>query len=327
MFHRVGPAALKPGLDNTIQLLARLGNPEQHFRSIHIAGTNGKGSSSHMLAAILQVAGYKTGLYTSPHLKSFTERIKVNGMDIDKDFVVAFVNRNKQHMEEIRPSFFEVTVGMAFEYFATHQVDIAIIETGLGGRLDSTNVVLPLVSLITNISYDHQSILGNSLEQIAGEKAGIIKPHIPVVISETQEAQVRTVFLEKAKAAGSDIFFADQEFIVEAVASHDEMLHVDVFRKNKMVLSDLRLSLTGDYQVKNAAGVLAVLDLLSHMNFPVTETNIRTGLEETVTLTGLKGRWQRLNDSPLTICDTGHNEAGIKLIVEQVKKIPFDKLH
>lgn len=310
MFQRIGPAAYKADLSNTISICNTLGNPENNFRSIHIAGTNGKGSVSHLLASILQEAGYKTGLYTSPHLKDFRERVRVSGKMISKNFIVDFVEKNKNIFEKTEPSFFEWTVALAFEYFSEKKVDIAIIETGLGGRLDSTNVITPVCSAITNISYDHTNLLGNTLKKIAEEKAGIIKKNIPIVIGETQE-EVKTVFIRKAKKKNAPLIFAD---------------------RNKKNISDKKIlafncPLQGNYQLKNTRTVLATVDLLRKNNFSISEKNIRDGIKNVVKNTGLRGRWDIIRKKPLTICDTGHNEAGIKEVVSQLKKMKFRKLH
>ncbi len=314
-YQRIGAAAYKPDLNNTIALLKAVGNPEKKFKSIHIAGTNGKGSSSHMLASILQEAGYKTGLYTSPHLKEFTERIKINGAEIDQSFVVDFVNRIKPAIEQIKPSFFEMTVAMAFEYFATKEVDIAVVEVGLGGRLDSTNVITPEVSLITNISFDHKDILGDTLEKIASEKAGIIKEKIPVVISEMQPETYK-VFIEKAKQKNSKIFFADKSI---TATIDEDLLTVG----GSQLFQVPGFPLRGVYQQRNVPGVLKVIDLLP---FTIKRNAIVNGLRNVVKNTGLKGRWQTIGEGPLTICDTGHNEGGIALVMESIRKERFEKL-
>ena len=320
MFQRVGAVAYKEDLINTVQLCEALGNPHLKFKSIHIAGTNGKGSSSHMLAAILQTAGYKTGLYTSPHLKEFTERIRINGKEISQEFVINFVERITPAIKRIQPSFFEITVAMAYDYFANERVDIAVIETGLGGRLDSTNVIAPLISLITNISWDHKDILGDTLQKIAFEKAGIIKQGVPVVISERQ-AEVRKVFESKAQECKSNLLFASELYQVNRIAdgSYEVMKNHQTFK--------YELDLLGIYQAKNIKGVLAVADELQKQGFRISSNHITEGLRNTTTLTGLKGRWQKLGENPLMICDTGHNEAGIKEILSQIKEIKFDKLH
>ena len=320
VFQRIGAVAYKKDLTNTLALCEALGNPQHKFKSLHVTGTNGKGSSSHMLAAILQAAGYKTGLYTSPHLKEFTERIRINGIEVSKDFVVDFVNRIKPEIERIQPSFFEVTVAMAFDFFARQHVDIAVIEVGLGGRLDSTNVITPVISLITNISYDHQDILGDTLPEIAFEKAGIIKSNVPVVVSERQK-EVEHVFINKAKETNSKLTFAS------------DLLKVSMLREGEFFVqhgdtaSTFKLALKGYYQQKNLAGVLAVTRILQSKGYTISENDIKTALEQTTQLTGLKGRWQKLNDHPLMICDTGHNEAGITEVLHQIGEQQFNKLH
>lgn len=321
IFQRVGSVAYKKDLANTIQLCDVLENPQGKFKSIHVAGTNGKGSTSHMLASILQSSGYKTGLYTSPHLKDFTERIKIDGKEIRKEFVVEFVNRIKPSIETIHPSFFEITVAMAFDYFAQENVDVAVIEVGLGGRLDSTNIITPLASVITNISFDHKDILGDTLEKIAFEKAGIIKRGIPVVISERQD-EVESVFKEKALECNSPIYFAADYYSV----LQDEN-GLDIFVNKNQFISDLRLPLKGIYQAKNLAGVLKTVDVLASKGLSVTKENLIKGLESTVEQTGLKGRWQKLSDKPLMICDTGHNAAGVREVVMQIEKQKCDNLH
>ncbi|HCW07879.1 MAG TPA: dihydrofolate synthase [Cytophagales bacterium] len=320
MFQRVGAAAYKQDLTNTLALCEALGNPRFKFKSIHVAGTNGKGSSSHMLAAVLQTAGYKTGLYTSPHLKEFTERIKINGQEVSRDFVVDFVKRITPAIEKIQPSFFETTVAMALDYFAQEQVDIAVIEVGLGGRLDSTNVITPEVSLITNISWDHADLLGDTLQKIASEKAGIIKPNVPVIISERQE-NIDDVFIVKSKATGSPILFAEE--MCEVSSLGDGNFEVSIQNQKKKYTLDLQ----GQYQKKNLAGVLAVIEELKKKGFEVSDENIAQGLKNTIPLTGLKGRWQKLSDSPLIVCDTGHNEAGIREVLDQISKQKFSQLH
>jgi dihydrofolate synthase/folylpolyglutamate synthase len=314
-FQRVGASAYKPDLNNTVALLRALGNPEKKFKSIHVAGTNGKGSSSHMLASILQEAGYKTGLYTSPHLKDFTERIKINGQDVDRQFVIDFVNRIKPEIEKIKPSFFEITVAMAFEYFVSNEVDIAVIEVGLGGRLDSTNVITPLISLITNISFDHKDILGDTLEKIAAEKAGIIKEGIPVVVSEMQ-AETYKVFIEKAKQTHSKIIFADKSLSAKL---DDDLLTI----KGSELFQVSGFPLRGGYQEKNVPGVLKTIELLP---FVIKRDAVVAGLQNVIKNTGLKGRWQKIGESPLTICDTGHNEAGIAEVIRQISREKFEKL-
>jgi dihydrofolate synthase / folylpolyglutamate synthase len=319
IFQRIGAAAYKADLNNTIALLSSLGNPEKKFKSVHIAGTNGKGSSSHMIASILQSAGYKTGLYTSPHLKEFTERIRINGVEVDKTFVVEFVNKTYDIIERIKPSFFEITVAMAFEYFATRHVDIAVIEVGLGGRLDSTNVITPIVSLITNISNDHKDLLGDTLEKIAGEKAGIIKPGVPVVVSELQQDTMK-VFIAKAGKELSPIYFAEKT--VSATINDN---HLTINSQNK-TLHVPSFPLRGIYQQMNVPGVMKTIEIIGQSGFKVTETSIISGLQSVVSATGLKGRWQTIGEKPLIICDTGHNEAGIGQILEQLKRENYQHL-
>ena len=321
MYQRVGAAAYKDNLDNTIYLCEALGNPQNKFKSVHIAGTNGKGSTSHMLAAILQSAGYKTGLYTSPHLKEFTERIKINGTDVEKEFVVDFVSRIKSSLDRIQPSFFEMTVGMAFDYFVRQQVDIAVVEVGLGGRLDSTNVITPELSLITNISFDHKALLGDTLTKIAFEKAGIIKPGVPVIVSERQE-QVEDVFITRAAHSESEIVFASDLIQLQRVS-----VGFDVYQNGSLWLEGLSPELKGDYQQHNLPGVLAAVLAFRNKGYGIPDAAVYNGIAHVITLTGLKGRWQVLRQQPLTICDTGHNEAGILAVVQQIQRTPHGQLH
>lgn len=326
MFTRVGAVAFKKDLHNTILMCAQLGNPQNKFKTIHVGGTNGKGSTSHTLAAIFQQAGYKTGLYTSPHLKDFRERIRINGAMVPETFVTDFVNRQKETIEAISPSFFEVTVAMAFAYFAEEKVDIAIIEVGLGGRLDSTNIITPELSVITNISLDHTNMLGNTLTEIATEKAGIIKPGIPVVIGEKQ-TESEAVFLTKAKTTNSKIVFADQELSTTNTFREKEYLVTSILKNETLIYKDLRLDLNGIYQLKNILTVLQAVDLLKNKGYTLNDKALYTALKNVKTLTGLQGRWQKLNEHPLIICDTGHNMAGIKEVVQNLKETPFEKLH
>jgi dihydrofolate synthase/folylpolyglutamate synthase len=331
MFHRVGSAAYKADLDNTIAICKLLGNPENKFRSIHIAGTNGKGSTSHMLASILQAAGYRTGLYTSPHLKDFRERVKINGKMIPKNYVTDFVEKYKDDFERIMPSFFEWTVGLAFNYFAEQEVDIAVIEVGLGGRLDSTNVITPELCLITNISYDHMALLGNTLPKIAAEKAGIIKRGIPVVIGEAKGA-VKQVFIDKAKKEKAPIHFASEEYKASNTRITTEkntspLFRFDIKQNNKIVYKDLDCELTGSYQRKNIPAIIKAVGILNEKKFGIDEKHLRKGLSTVITRTGLLGRWQTLSRKPLTIADTGHNEAGIKEVLAQIEATPHKKLH
>ncbi|RBL91563.1 bifunctional folylpolyglutamate synthase/dihydrofolate synthase [Chitinophaga flava] len=326
MFTRVGASAYKTDLHNTIALLDQLNNPQHTFKTIHVAGTNGKGSTSHMLAAILQQAGYKTGLYTSPHLLDFRERIRINGQVAPEDFVVDFTNKMRPYIESISPSFFELTVAMAFNYFSQEQVDIAIVEVGLGGRLDSTNVITPELSLITNISFDHKHILGDTLPLIASEKAGIIKAGVPVVISETQP-EIAYVFRDKAAEMGAPLHFADQEWMVDGsaiVSNHLELTLLDT-RQGKMY--DVRLDLSGQYQEKNVMGVLSAVKLLQQQGWHITWEHISAALSHVRKLTGLRGRWEVVNEHPLTVMDVGHNEAGIREVVQQLEHVNYQRLH
>jgi len=326
MFQRIGNAAFKKSLDNILALCEALGQPQHQFKSLHVAGTNGKGSSSHMLAAVLQEAGYKTGLYTSPHLKSFTERVRVNGQELPQDYLVDFVTQHKDLFESVRPSFFEMTVALAFKYFADEQVDIAVIEVGLGGRLDSTNIITPEVSLITNIGLDHQALLGDTLPEIAAEKAGIIKTGVPAVISTRQE-EIIEVFKDKAAAVSAPLYFAADHFRVELLEGNLERQVFTVYQKGKPYLSALELDLAGIYQQYNLPGVLQVLTLLQQKGFVIPEWALRSGLSQTKRLTGLKGRWQVLQHSPLTICDTGHNVDGVKQILQQLAALHPSRMH
>lgn len=321
IFQRVGAAAYKKDLTNTIALCEVLGNPHNMFKTIHVAGTNGKGSTSHMLASILQSSGYKTGLYTSPHLKDFTERIKIGGKPVNQEFVVEFVNKIKPHIERIKPSFFEITVAMAFDYFAQQRIDVAVIEVGLGGRLDSTNVITPVVSVITNISYDHKDLLGDTLEKIGLEKAGIIKPGVPVVVSERQ-VEVEDVFLKRAKECGSKIYFAQDYYTVIECGNK-----LDIIKDKIQFINQLSLPLKGTYQVKNLAGVLKTVDILKGLGFDIPFKSLVNGLENCVDQTGLKGRWQKLGEHPTIICDTGHNAAGVKEVMKQISQHQFATLH
>ena len=320
MYQRVGAVAYKEDLSNTILLCEALGNPQHRFKSIHVAGTNGKGSSSHMLAAVLQTADYKTGLYTSPHLKEFTERIKINGQEVSQEFVIDFVNRIKPSIEKILPSFFEITVAMAFDYFAQQKVDVAVIEVGLGGRLDSTNVITPLVSLITNISWDHKEILGDTLQKIAYEKAGIIKSGIPVVISERQ-SEVDFVFDKKAADVSSEIIYASDHYKVIDRSDGDFLV------ETKGIKTSYNLDLKGSYQRKNLAGLLETVAILRDKGIAISDESLKMGLSSTILLTGLKGRWQKLSIKPLIVCDTGHNEAGVQEVLIQILKQQFSKLY
>jgi dihydrofolate synthase/folylpolyglutamate synthase len=326
MFTRIGAAAIKKDLDNTILLCEHVGNPQQKFKTIHVAGTNGKGSTSHMLAAVLQKAGYKTGLYTSPHLKDFRERIRINGKMMPEQAVVDFTAREKEKIEEISPSFFEVTVAMAFDYFAAEQVDIAVIEVGLGGRLDSTNIITPELSVITNISLDHTNLLGNTLQEIAAEKAGIIKAGIPVVIGEKQKESA-PVFISKAEETASELVFASTALRLDDVRNEGTYLVSSVYKNNARIYKDLKLDLTGRYQLKNVLTVIQAISILNNKDFTIPEEAVYNGLSNTIEITGLQGRWQTISRDPLVICDTGHNIAGIQEVLQNIQATPYKKLH
>ncbi len=326
MFHRVGAAAYKANLVNTIKIVELLGKPHQKIKCIHVAGTNGKGSSSHMLAAVLQQAGYKTGLYTSPHLVDFRERIKINGKMIPKNYITDFVEKYKDPFELIEPSFFEWTVGLAFDYFAKEEVDVAIIEVGLGGRLDSTNVIKPKVSLITNISFDHINLLGDTLEKIAAEKAGIIKSRVPVVISQYQ-SESGPLFNAVAKELKSPIEFADKQFKIIDHKILNGLLNTTVLNKKTNTTLNIDLDLTGSYQLKNLLGVLKTLEFVEEAGFMISPEDIKTGLKQVIKTTGLNGRWQTISEKPLMITDTGHNEDGIKNVIHNLKSTTYNHLH
>ncbi len=325
MFQRIGPPAFKKSLEKTRLLMERLGNPQDRLRCIHIAGTNGKGSVAHMLAAICQSAGYKVGLHTSPHYLDFRERIKLNGALAPKSFVIDFVWKHQSFIEELGPSFFEVSVGMAFQYFVQEKVDIAVIETGLGGRLDSTNVVTPLLSIITNIGYDHQQFLGDTLPEIAGEKAGIIKAGIPVLIGESQE-EVRHVFEQKAELEQSPLFFADGLIQVEKAGGYEAGQVFNVKKNSGSRVDGLRLEASGAYQQKNLATVLAALELLKP-TLKVEEKNIREGLEDLRNLTRFLGRWQVLGNKPIVVADSAHNRDGVRYAMDQLATYDYRRLH
>lgn len=329
MFTRDGASAYKKDLTNTIALCELLDNPQHKFKSVHIGGTNGKGSTSHMLAAILQVAGYKTGLYTSPHLRDFRERIRVNGQMISEQTVIDFVAANQEAFKQIQPSFFEMTVALAFDVFAKEKVDTAVVEVGLGGRLDSTNIITPLLSVITNIGWDHMNMLGNTLELIAGEKAGIIKPGITVIIGEHQ-SEVADVFIEKARKEGSKISFASEvKPKVKSKKSEDgTLLQVSLETSDpELQPFNFQLDLTGTYQLKNVKTVLTAIDELRKQGFNITDEHIATALKQVKTLTGLHGRWETLSTHPLTICDTGHNPDGIQEVMKNIAAVQYNHLH
>ena len=324
MFSRVGAAAYKADLTNTIKLCAALGNPQHQFKSIHVAGTNGKGSTSHMLASILQTAGYKTGLYTSPHLVDFRERIKIDGVYCSKEFVVDFTEKIKPLIATIQPSFFEITVAMAFSYFAEQKVDIAVIEVGLGGRLDSTNIISPEVSIITNIGLDHTQFLGDTIPQIAGEKAGIIKKDVPCIVSENTE-DTKPVFdtaaIHTSLAYGSELFT-----ILDIKYAHD-YLEVEVLNKITEGLQTYQLDLNGSYQAKNLQGVLGAVSILQTKGWQISNQHILDGLSQVKINTGLYGRWQMIGTNPTTVVDVAHNVAGIQTLLAQIKLVNHQQLH
>ncbi len=326
MFQRIGAAAYKANLDNTLKIVELIGKPHQKLKCIHVAGTNGKGSSSHMIASVLQQAGYKTGLYTSPHLVDFRERIKINGKMIPKNYIVEFVEKYKEEFEKIEPSFFEWTVGLAFDYFAKEEVDVAVIEVGLGGRLDSTNVITPKVSLITNISFDHMNLLGDTLEKIAAEKAGIIKARVPVVVSQYQ-SETGPLFNAVAKDLKTTVQFADKNYKVIDHKLKDGFLNTTILNKLTNATINLELDLTGTYQLKNVLGVLNTLNEIEKAGFIIEETDIKKGLKQVVRTTGLEGRWQTISQKPLIIADTGHNEDGIKNVIANLKTVNYAHLH
>jgi dihydrofolate synthase/folylpolyglutamate synthase len=324
MFSRVGAAAYKPDLTNTIKLCEALGNPQQQFKSIHVAGTNGKGSTSHMLASILQTAGYKTGLYTSPHLVDFRERIKIDGVYCSKEFVVEFTEKIKPLIATIQPSFFEITVAMAFSYFAEQKVDIAVIEVGLGGRLDSTNIITPEVSIITNIGLDHTQFLGDTIPQIAGEKAGIIKKDVPCIVSEYTE-ETKPVF--DAAAIHTSLAYGSELFTILDIKYTYDYLGVQVLNKKTEDVQTYQLDLNGSYQAKNIQGVLGAIGILQTKGWPISNQHILDGLSHVKKNTGLYGRWQMIGTNPTTVVDVAHNVAGIQTLLSQIKLVNHQQLH
>lgn len=326
MFSRIGQAAYKTDITNTVKLCEALNNPHLKFKSVHIAGTNGKGSVSHMLAAILQTCGYKVGLYTSPHLKDFRERIKINGKLCEEQFVIDFVQRMQAVIETVKPSFFEITAVMAFEYFAQQKVDIAVIETGLGGRLDSTNIILPQLSVITNVSFDHMNILGNTLTKIAAEKAGIIKPFTPVVIGESA-TETDTVFKQTALEKQAPVSFAQQHYAVDFWQHVDSFLEVTVNNLHLNEKTVYRLDLTGIYQTKNLLTVLEAVFQLQQLHWAISESFVNKALTQVKKITGLHGRWELVHRQPNIILDVAHNEAGIKQVVQQIELLTYRQLH
>jgi dihydrofolate synthase/folylpolyglutamate synthase len=324
MFSRVGAAAYKPDLTNTTWLCEAIGNPQHQFKSIHVAGTNGKGSTSHMLASILQTAGYKTGLYTSPHLVDFRERIKIDGVYCSKEFVVEFTEKIKPLIATIQPSFFEITVAMAFSYFAAQKVDIAVIEVGLGGRLDSTNIITPEVSIITNIGLDHTQFLGDTIAQIASEKAGIIKKDVPCIVSEYTE-ETKPVF--DAAAIHTSLAYGSELFTILDIKYAHDYLGVQVLNKKTEDVQTYQLDLNGSYQAKNVQGVLGAIGILQTKGWPISNQHIHDGLSHVKKNTGLYGRWQMIGTNPTTVVDVAHNVAGIQTLLSQIKLVNHQQLH
>ncbi len=326
MYQREGKRAFKKDLTNIKALCKYLGNPQKKFKSIHVGGTNGKGSVSHILASVLQTANYKTGLYTSPHLKDYRERIRINGCLVSKDFVIDFVEDNKYILDKIRPSFFEISVAAAFLYFAEKMVDFAVIEVGLGGRLDSTNILMPILSVITNIGIDHTQILGNTVKKIANEKAGIIKHNIPIVIGETS-SKTRSVFIEKAEDMNAQIYLADYLY-----SAHYRQINIDnkqvfnIYKGGELFFENIKTDLLGSYQQKNIITALQAIDILK-TNFTISKDDMYEGFANVIKKTGIRGRWQILGKEPLIISDTGHNEDGISAVVKQMETLTYKKLH
>jgi len=327
MFQRKGAPAYKATLDNTRALDDYFGHPHKKFRSVHIAGTNGKGSVAHMLSAILQSDGYKTGLYTSPHLKDFRERIRINGQPIPEDEVISFVSSHMAMIDKVQPTFFEMTVAMAFDYFAREKVDLAVIETGMGGRLDSTNIITPLVSLITNIGLDHTQFLGPDKEIIAAEKAGIIKERIPVIIGETQK-DISKVFIDRSAELNAPIYFADQEYIIGySMRTIDDKQSCNVYRDDEVYYQSLETDLLGLYQRHNIVSCLKVLDVLKSQDITISDEAIYQGLADVGNLTGLRGRWEIMDYNPLVVCDAAHNSDGLEEVMGQIQQTPYKNLH
>lgn len=324
MYQPVKPK--KFDLSKTLRLCKALGDPHQAFKVIHIAGTNGKGSTSHILAAVLQAAGYKIGLYTSPHLQSFRERMRINGSAADEAYIAWFVTQYKSLLEAIQPSYFEISVVMAYKLFAREQVDIAVVEVGMGGRLDATNVITPEVSIITNISLDHTTVLGETLGAIAYEKAGIIKPGIPVVIG-TYHPETMPIFERVARACHAPLQLASAKYRVQLKSQQPQSIIVDVLRNSTIWLQELCFSLGGLYQCHNIPAVLSTVEVLVGKGFAIEEANVREGLGNIQQLTGLRGRWEVLANNPLTICDTGHNKAGVRQVMQQLVSLPYEHLH
>lgn len=326
MFSRMGSAAYKKDLTNIRLLCEQLGNPQEGIRTIHVGGTNGKGSVSHMLAATLQTAGYRTGLYTSPHLFDFRERIRVDGAMIDKDFVIGFTERIRPLIEQVEPSFFEITVLMAFEYFRQKEVDVAIIEVGLGGRLDSTNIITPQLSVITNIGWDHMNILGDTLEAIATEKAGIIKQGIPVVIGE-KKAATEMVFRDTATQKQAPLYFAEERFTVQRHQWQEGRLQVEILDRNSSTLHSYALELQGIYQLQNICTVLQSVALLQEQGYAITEEQLDHALQNTIGLTGLHGRWEVIGQEPTIVLEVAHNKDGIEKMLQHLSSVRYEQLH
>lgn len=327
VFHRIGAAAYKPEMGNITELCELMGQPHKQFKSIHIAGTNGKGSVSHMLASVLQSAGYETGLHTSPHLKDYRERFRINGKMMLKSEVIHFVHKWKNEFLRIKPSFFEISVALAFDHFAKNKVDIAVIETGMGGRLDSTNIITPEVSVITNIGWDHMVFLGNTLAAIAGEKAGIIKPGVPVVIGESHP-ETNNVFLEKAQLMSAPISFADKDIKIERTGQSEKSGgYYKISVQENVLFNNLFCPLGGDYQQKNIPTVIKTVEFLNNSGFSISKKHISEGISKVIQQTGIKGRWQVIRQKPLVIADVGHNKNGLDFTLAQILKIPHENLH
>jgi dihydrofolate synthase / folylpolyglutamate synthase len=326
MFSRIGADAIKKDITNTVALCKYIGNPQEKFKSVHVAGTNGKGSTSHMLAAIFQAAGYKTGLYTSPHLRDFRERIRINGEMIPEEKVVEFTNRLQSQITSIQPSFFEITVAMAFDHFAEEKVDIAIVEVGLGGRLDSTNIINPELSIITNIGWDHMNILGDTLEKIAMEKAGIIKNNVPVIVGHHDE-KTANVFREKARAAHAPLTFADEKYTVTDWRFNKHELIVELLKLHTDEKSYYHLDLPGLYQTKNLLAVIEAVNMLRNKGWKIDPEHVEKALRQVKRLTGLHGRWELIHEHPQVILDVAHNIDGMREITAQLELTTYHHLH
>jgi dihydrofolate synthase / folylpolyglutamate synthase len=327
MFHRIGQSAYKANLDNATELDNYFGKPHRNYITVHVAGTNGKGSVSHMLASILQKAGYKTGLFTSPHLKDFRERIRVNGEMITEEDVIRFIENHREILDSIKPSFFEMTSALAFQYFSDAKADIAVIEVGLGGRLDSTNIITPALSIITNIGFDHMELLGDTLDKIAKEKAGIMKKNVPVIIGEYHQ-ETWPVFEQVEHSLDSPLTLAEKEYNVEYSSLTTDAKQVfTIYKGGQTAYQDLKIDLLGFYQRKNICTVLTAIDRLKTSCIDIPEKAIYEALAQVVPTTGLQGRWQILGNHPLIVCDTGHNKDGIHWVTEQIKTVPYQQLH